>query len=54
MEFIRTSPRVALDLTAPQWVLLPVLTLLLIHFGLQAWRGAWRVPAAPRIVEAST
>lgn len=54
VEFIRTSPRQALDLTAPQWVLLPVLALLLIHFGRQARRGAWRVPVAPRPMEVAT
>ena len=54
VEFIRTSPRQALDLTAPQWVLLPIVALLLIHFGRQARRGAWRVPLAPRPMEALT
>ena len=54
VEFIRTSPRQALDLTAPQWVLLPIMALLVIHFGRQARRGAWRVPIAPRPMEALT
>ena len=54
VEFIRTSPKQALDLTAPQWVLLPIIALLLIHFGRQARRGAWRVPLAPRRMEAVT
>jgi prolipoprotein diacylglyceryltransferase len=54
VEFIRTSPRQALDLTAPQWVLIPAIALLLIHFGRQARRGAWRVPLAPRLAEAAT
>jgi phosphatidylglycerol:prolipoprotein diacylglycerol transferase len=52
VEFIRTSPRQALDLTAPQWVLVPIIVLLLVHFGRQARRGAWRVPLAPRPMEA--
>jgi prolipoprotein diacylglyceryltransferase len=54
VEVIRTSPRQALDLTAPQWVLLPFLVLLVIHFARQARRGAWRVPLAPRPLEATT
>jgi phosphatidylglycerol:prolipoprotein diacylglycerol transferase len=47
VEFIRTSPRQAFDLTAPQWVLIPMIALLLVHFARQARRGAWRVPHAP-------
>lgn len=47
VEFIRTSPRQAFDLTAPQWVLLPIVVLLVIHFVRQSRRGAWRVPHAP-------
>ena len=47
VEFIRTSPRQALDLTAPQWVLIPMIGLLLLHFARQAMRGAWRVPSPP-------
>ena len=54
VEFLRTSPRVALDLTAPQWVLIPMLGLLVIHFARQARRGAWQVPLAPRPMEAAT
>lgn len=47
VEFIRTSPRQALELTAPQWVLVPAIVLLIIHFARQAARGAWRVPEPP-------
>lgn len=54
VEYLRTSPRLALDLTAPQWVLVPMLALLVIHFARQARRGAWRVPIAPRPMEAAT
>ena len=54
VEFIRTSPREALALTAPQWVLLPMLALLLIHFARQAMRGAWRVPIPPPALEVAT
>ena len=53
VEFVRTSPRQALDLTAPQWVLIPVIALLLIHFGRQARRRAWRVPLPPPAFEAA-
>lgn len=52
VEFIRTSPRQALDLTAPQWVLLPMIALLLIHFARQSRRGAWRVPQPPPALSA--
>ncbi len=54
VEFLRTSPKQAWDLTAPQWVLIPLIALLLIHFGRQARRGAWRMPLAPRPMEAAT
>lgn len=52
VEFIRTSPRQALDLTAPQWVLIPMIGLLVVHFARQAVRGAWRVPTPPQVAEA--
>lgn len=48
VEYVRTSPPQALGLTAPQWVLIPMLALLLVHFARQALRGAWRVPLPPR------
>jgi prolipoprotein diacylglyceryltransferase len=54
VEFLRTSPKQAFDLTAPQWVLIPLIALLLLHFGRQARRGAWRMPLAPRPLEATT
>jgi phosphatidylglycerol---prolipoprotein diacylglyceryl transferase len=47
VEYLRTSPKQALDLTAPQWVLIPVVGLLALHFARQAVRGAWRIPVAP-------
>lgn len=53
VEFIRTSPRQAFDLTAPQWVLIPMVALLLIHFARQKRRGAWRVPRAQPAFEAA-
>lgn len=53
VEFIRTSPRQAFDLTAPQWVLIPMVALLLLHFVRQARRRAWHVPRAPLAFEAA-
>ena len=53
VEFIRTSPRQALDLTAPQWVLIPMIGLLVVHLARQAVRGAWRVPPPPIAYEAA-
>jgi len=47
VEFLRTSPKQALDLTAPQWVLIPMIGLLCLHFARQAARGAWRIPVPP-------
>ena len=47
VEFIRTSPPQAFGLTAPQWVLIPMIALLLIHFARQSRRRAWRVPQPP-------
>jgi len=51
VEFLRTSPKEALGLTAPQWVLIPMLGLLAIHFARQYARGAWRVPIPPSALE---
>ncbi|HKB28862.1 MAG TPA: prolipoprotein diacylglyceryl transferase family protein [Candidatus Limnocylindrales bacterium] len=51
VEFLRTSPKQALDLTAPQWVLIPLIALLVVHFVRQASRGAWRVPLPPPAYE---
>jgi prolipoprotein diacylglyceryltransferase len=53
VEFLRTSPRQALDLTAPQWVLVPLIALLVLHFARQSRRGAWRVPHAPPALAAT-
>lgn len=47
VEFIRTSPPQALGLTAPQWVLIPMVIVLLVHFAREASGRAWRVPLAP-------
>lgn len=53
VEFIRTSPRQALELTAPQWVLIPMIALLLVHFARQSRRRAWRLPHPPPAFEAA-
>jgi phosphatidylglycerol:prolipoprotein diacylglycerol transferase len=47
VEYLRTSPPQALGLTAPQWVLIPMLALLAIHFGREIRGRAWRVPLPP-------
>ena len=47
VEYLRTSPPQALGLTAPQWVLIPMLALLAIHFGREIRGQAWRVPLPP-------
>jgi prolipoprotein diacylglyceryltransferase len=54
VETIRTSPRQALDLTAPQWVLMPLAALLAVHFVRQRMRGAWRLPLPPPPLEVSS
>ena len=51
VEFLRTSPPQALGLTAPQWVLIPMVTLLVVHFGRQITRRAWLVPSPPAVRE---
>ena len=47
VESVRANEPQALGLTGPQWVLIPLVGLLLAHFARQWWRGAWRVPAPP-------
>jgi prolipoprotein diacylglyceryltransferase len=47
VEFVRANPPQALGLTGPQWVLLPILGLLVLHVVRQIRRGAWRVPLPP-------
>jgi phosphatidylglycerol:prolipoprotein diacylglycerol transferase len=48
VETVRGNEIQALGLTGPQWVLLPLVGLLILHFVRQVRRGAYRVPAAPR------
>lgn len=47
VEFVRANEPQALGLTGPQWVLIPLVGLLIVHFVRQWRRGAYRVPAAP-------
>lgn len=47
VEFVRANEPQALGLTGPQWVLIPLVGLLVVHFVRQWRRGAYRVPAAP-------
>ena len=50
VEFVRGNEPQALGLTGPQWVLIPLVGLLIAHFGRQWWRDAWRVPVPPGAV----
>jgi len=47
VEFVRGNEPQALGLTGPQWVLIPLVALLVVHVGRQIRTGAYRVPAAP-------
>lgn len=47
VEFVRGNEPQALGLTGPQWVLIPLVGLLLAHFVRQWRRGAWHVPLPP-------
>jgi prolipoprotein diacylglyceryltransferase len=47
VEFVRGNEPQALGLTGPQWVLIPLVGLLALHFVRQRRRQAWRVPAPP-------
>lgn len=47
VEFVRANEPQALGLTGPQWVLIPLVGLLVVHFVRQWRNGAYRVPAAP-------
>jgi phosphatidylglycerol---prolipoprotein diacylglyceryl transferase len=49
VEFVRANPPQALGLTGPQWVLIPLVGLLVLHFVRQVRRDAYRVPAPPAI-----
>ena len=47
VETVRGNEPQALGLTGPQWVLIPLVALLVLHFVRQVRRGAYRVPAPP-------
>jgi len=47
VEFVRGNETQALGLTGPQWVLIPMVGLLVLHFGRQLRRDAYRVPPPP-------
>lgn len=47
VETVRGNEPQALGLTGPQWVLLPLVGLLVVHLVRQLQRGAYRVPAPP-------
>lgn len=49
VEFVRANPPQALGLSGPQWVLIPLVGLLVIHFVRQLRRDAYRVPIPPPI-----
>lgn len=52
VEFVRGNEAQALGLTGPQWVLIPLLGLLLVHLIRHVRRGAYRVPAPPALAGA--
>lgn len=47
VEFVRGNEPQALGLTGPQWVLIPLVGLLVVHFIRQVRRDAYRLPPAP-------
>ena len=47
VETVRGNEPQALGLTGPQWVLLPIVAVLVWHFIRQVRRGAYRVPVPP-------
>ena len=47
VEFVRGNEPQALGLTGPQWVLIPMVALLVLHFARQMHRDAYRIPAPP-------
>jgi prolipoprotein diacylglyceryltransferase len=49
VEFVRANPPQALGLSGPQWVLIPLVGLLVIHFVRQVRRDAYRVPIPPPV-----
>jgi phosphatidylglycerol:prolipoprotein diacylglycerol transferase len=49
VEFVRANPPQALGLSGPQWVLIPLVGLLVLHFARQWRRDAYRVPVPPAV-----
>jgi phosphatidylglycerol:prolipoprotein diacylglycerol transferase len=49
VEFVRGNPPQALGLSGPQWVLIPLVALLVLHFVRQLRRDAYRVPVPPPV-----
>lgn len=47
VEFVRGNEPQALGLTGPQWVLMPLLALLVVHLARRLRSGAYRVPPPP-------
>lgn len=47
VELVRGNEPQALGLTGPQWVLIPLVGLLVVHFVRQLRRNAYRLPPAP-------
>ena len=50
VEFVRGNEPQALGLTGPQWVLIPMVALLVLHFIRQVRRDAFRVPTPPPVI----
>ena len=48
VEFVRGNEPQALGLTGPQWVLIPLVGLLILHFVRQLRHDAYRVPEPPQ------
>jgi prolipoprotein diacylglyceryltransferase len=47
VEYARGNEPQALGLTGPQWVLIPLVALLILHFGRQVGSGRYLVPPPP-------
>jgi len=47
VEFVRGNEPQALGLTGPQWVLIPLVGLLVLHFVRQVRHDAYRIPTPP-------
>jgi phosphatidylglycerol:prolipoprotein diacylglycerol transferase len=47
VEYVRGNEPQALGLTGPQWVLIPLVGLLVLHFVRQVRRDAYRIPPPP-------